>query len=33
LRRLNKTLYQTAGGASAYHGVCLANNMLFWLFR
>ncbi len=32
LRRLNKTLYQTERGAPAYHGVCVTNNILFWLF-
>jgi hypothetical protein len=29
LRRLNKTLYQTEKGDPAYHGVRLANNILF----
>jgi hypothetical protein len=32
LRRLNKTLYQTEKGDPAYHGACLANNILFWFF-
>jgi hypothetical protein len=31
LRRLNKTLYQTERGASAYHGACPANNIPFKL--
>jgi hypothetical protein len=32
LRRLNKTLYQTESGASAYHGASLSNNNPFGLF-